>query len=63
MLRNNLRRPYFLPFSDFDALPKMEVQTKAECTGAWRAYPNIQAEPLSKDWETYWFRVFREISV
>lgn len=67
MLRKELRRPWFSAVTDLEALCKQEVKRKADLSTAWLSvkdiWPSTHTDPLSRNWETYWFQAFMQISV
>lgn len=67
MLRKELRRPLFSAVTDLEALRKQEVEQKAELSTAWLSVkdlrPSTRGETLGRNWESYWFQAFMQISV
>ena len=55
----------FSPLDDLEALCKQEVKAKAELSTilVLKVCPEAYTDPLSKQWKTYWFQAFKEISV
>lgn len=63
MLRKDMNK--LSPLTDLEALHKQDVKTKScqQPDLMLEVFPKTHTESLSKEWETYWFQVYEEISV
>ena len=66
--QERLEKAYLLPLADTEDLYKQEKKKKLRqscklCITTWKMCVNTYTELLSKGYETYWFKAFKEISV